>query len=415
MIRCGDLAAHIDQDRLWSRHMALAEFGATAAGGVNRQALSEQEIDARAQLVTWGRKLGLTPFSDDIGNLFLRYQGMDPDLPPVLTGSHIDSQPTGGKFDGAYGVLAALEAVQAMYHAGFQPRHSIEVVAWNNEEGSRFAPSMMGSAVFRGQRQLEDMLVIKDAQGISVADSWAQVRAAEADIALRPLGFAVAAFVEAHIEQGPILELQGRTVGVVSGIQGKRVFHVSVTGEESHAGTSPRSIRKDALVTTVNILAELHREMHDAQDIVKFTVGRLDVTPNAPSVVPAKTYFAIDLRHPDATTLIQLGDRIPAICAAMCGPCQVEVRELSNDPPLDFPDRIRDVVRESAEALGISYMDLPSAAGHDARHLHYLCPTGMIFVPCAKGISHNEAESAEPGDLYDGARVLVETLAVLAR
>ena len=220
MARFGELSPHIDQDRLWSRHMTLAEFGATAAGGVNRQALSAHEIAAREQLVAWGRTIGLTPFSDDIGNLFLRYPGTEPDLPPVLTGSHIDSQPTGGKFDGAYGVLAGLEAVEAMYRAGFQPRRSVEVVAWNNEEGSRFAPGMMGSALFRGQRRLEDMLAVRDAEGISVADALARVRAAETDIALRPTGFAVAAFVEAHIEQGPILEMQNCTVGVVTGIQG---------------------------------------------------------------------------------------------------------------------------------------------------------------------------------------------------
>lgn len=395
--------------------MVLAEFGATLGGGVDRQALSVEEIAARKQLIAWAREINLEPFSDNIGNLFLRYPGTDVDLPPVLSGSHIDSQPTGGKFDGAYGVLAALEAVHAMHAAGFRPRRSIEVVAWNNEEGSRFAPGMMGSVLFRGHRKLEDMLAITDAEGISVRDCVAQLHAAEPDIALRQLGFEVAAFVEAHIEQGPILEMRKHTIGVVSGIQGKRVFHVSVTGEENHAGTSPRSMRKDALLATVNILAALHSEMHDEQDIVKFTVGRLDVTPNAPSVVPAKTYFAIDLRHPDTTVLSELGDRIAPICAAMCGPCEVEVRELSNDPPLAFADHVGDVVRDSAIALDISHMDMPSAAGHDARHLHYICPTGMIFVPCAQGISHNEAESAEPGDLYDGARVLVETLARLAQ
>ena len=415
MTRSGDLALHIDQNRLWSRHMVLAEFGATLGGGVDRQALSAEEIAARKQLIAWAREINLEPFSDNIGNLFLRYPGTDVDLPPVLSGSHIDSQPTGGKFDGAYGVLAALEAVHAMHAAGFRPRRSIEVVAWNNEEGSRFAPGMMGSVLFRGHRKLEDMLAITDAEGISVRDCVAQLHAAEPDIALRQLGFEVAAFVEAHIEQGPILEMRKHTIGVVSGIQGKRVFHVSVTGEENHAGTSPRSMRKDALLATVNILAALHSEMHDEQDIVKFTVGRLDLTPNAPSVVPAKTYFAIDLRHPDTTVLSELGDRIAPICAAMCGPCEVEVRELSNDPPLAFADHVGDVVRDSAIALDISHMDMPSAAGHDARHLHYICPTGMIFVPCAQGISHNEAESAEPGDLYDGARVLVETLARLAQ
>ena len=408
------LAAHIDEARLWARHMALAQFGATPAGGVDRQALSQAEIAARRACVHWGRALELTPFSDAIGNLFLRCEGSEPQALPVLTGSHLDSQPTGGKFDGSYGVLAGLEAIQAMREAGFRPRCPIEVVAWCNEEGSRFAPGMMGSAVFRGQRRLDDMLGVADAGGVTVAQCLARVRAAEPDIALRAPGFPVAAFVEAHIEQGPILELEGCTIGVVSGIQGKRVFHVSVSGEESHAGTTPLTLRKDALVAAVDILAALQRQMHDDADVVKFTVGRLELSPNAPSVVPARARFSIDLRHPDAATLGALGDRIAGICAAHRGPCAVQVHELSNDPPLIFAGAMRDTIRRSAAALGIAHMDMPSAAGHDARHLHYVCPTGMIFVPCAGGLSHNEAEAATSRDLYDGARVLVQTLAALA-
>jgi N-carbamoyl-L-amino-acid hydrolase len=410
-----ELATHVDSARLWSRHMELAEIGATAAGGVNRQALSTEDQQARRLLMSWGGAIGLTPFSDDIGNLFLHYAGSDPDLPPVLTGSHLDSQPTGGRFDGVYGVLAGLEAIEAMVAAGIRPRHGIEVVAWTNEEGSRYAPGMMGSALFRGQRKLEDMLTVIDADGVSVASEMQRLRQAESDVALRPLGFPVAAFVEAHIEQGPILEMQSCTVGVVSGIQGKRVFRVTVSGEENHAGTSPRRLRKDALVAAVEMIHAMHLKMHDAEDVVKFTVGRLDVSPNAPSVVPAEVVFSIDLRHPEASVLERLGDTVNPLCQAHGGPCRVQVAELSNDPPLEFAAPVRDLVRESAQHLNITHMDMPSAAGHDARHLHYLCPTGMIFVPCAGGISHNESESAQPEHLYDGTRVLVETLARLAR
>jgi N-carbamoyl-L-amino-acid hydrolase len=408
------LTRHVDEARLWSRHMQLAAIGATAAGGVNRQALSQHDIEARRLLLDWSRELGLTAFSDAIGNLFLRYEGRDPSLAPVLTGSHLDSQPTGGKFDGAYGVLAGLEAVQAMVEGGWRPRRAIEIVAWTNEEGSRFAPGMMGSALFRGHRELADMLAVVDSDGVSVGVEMERLRAAEADVALRSLGMPVSAYVEAHIEQGPVLEMQGCHVGVVTGIQGKRVFRVTVNGEENHAGTSPRALRKDALVATVNMLRALHAEMHDEADIVKFTVGHLEVSPNAPSVVPARVHFSIDLRHPDAEVLRQLGDRVAPLCAQHCTPCAVEVRELSHDPPLDFPSDIADQVREAAAQLAIPHMDLPSAAGHDARHLHYLCPTGMVFVPCAGGISHNEAEAAEPGHLYDGTRVLLATLAHLA-
>ena len=262
--------------------MRLAEIGATPAGGVDRQALSQEDIDARRMLVGWASEIGLTTFSDDIGNLFLRYEGTNPELPAVLTGSHLDSQPTGGKFDGTFGVLAGLEAIQVMAESDYKPRCAIEVVAWTNEEGSRFAPGMMGSTLFRGQRDLKDVLMVEDSDGVSVGDAMKQLRAAETTIPLRPLGAAVKAYVEAHIEQGPILELQRCTVGVVTGIQGKRVFHVTVEGEENHAGTSPRALRKDALAAAVNMLKRLQEEMHDSADVVKFTVGRLEVFPNAP-------------------------------------------------------------------------------------------------------------------------------------
>ena len=410
----GELATFVDGSRLWSRHMTLAEIGATPAGGVNRQALSDEDVQARRRLIDWGAAIGLVPYTDAMANLFLRCAGEDTDAAPVVTGSHLDSQPTGGKFDGVFGVLAGLEALEAMRAAGVEPRRPIELVAWTNEEGSRFAPSIMGSSVFRGQRPLDAMLAVTDADGVAMGDAVARVRAAEPDVAERPLGFPVSAYVEAHIEQGPILEMEDKVIGVVTGIQGKRVFHVEVRGEENHAGTSPRRIRKDALVATVDIIGTLHTEMHDAEDVVKFTVGRLDLAPNAPSVVPARACFSIDLRHPDARTLERLGDRIPEICVARRGPCEVAVRELSDDPPLEFPARMRDLVREAAAGLGIAHMDLPSAAGHDARHMHYLCPTGMIFVPCRGGVSHAESESAEPEHLHDGARVLVEVLRRLA-
>jgi len=287
----GNVINEISQERLWSRHLQLAQIGATPAGGVNRQALSREEITARRLLVQWSSPLGLIPYSDAIGNLFLRYPGKHAEAEPVLTGSHIDTQPTGGRFDGSFGVLAGLEIVEAMHAAQFQPERSIEVVAWTNEEGSRFAPGMMGSALFRGQRDLESMLKVEDLAGISVRESVEVVRAAEPNIAGRSLGFPVAAYVEAHIEQGPILEMQKKIIGVVSGIQGKRVFRVTVKGEENHAGTSPRALRKDALVTGVDILSALHAAMHDSEDMVKFTVGFLEISPNAPSVVPSLVNF----------------------------------------------------------------------------------------------------------------------------
>ena len=392
-------AACVDADRLWERHLRLAHHGATSNGGVNRQALSEEEFGAWRELIHWGRELDLAVFTDAAGNLFLRLEGAAADATPVLTGSHLDSQPSGGKFDGVYGVLAG----------------PIEIVAWMNEEGSRFAPGMMGSAAFTGAAPLDEFLPIRDAAGVSVKDALAALRTAFPELPSRPLQRPVAAYVEAHIEQGPILEREGYAVGVVTGIQGKRTFRVSVRGEEAHAGTTSRRERKDALLAAVGMIHALEAAMQGAGDRVKFTVGKLDVTPNAPSVVPGKVIFSIDVRHVDSVTLVALADRIPAICAASAGPCTVEVLELTNALSLDFPEKMTQLIRESAAALGIPTMDIHSAAGHDARFLHAVCPTGMIFVPCKEGISHNPRESAKAEDLAAGTRVLVNALVALAK
>ncbi len=409
-----EVADAIDGERLWARHMALARHGATPTGGVNRQALSPEEIAARRELIEWGRASGLQPSADRAGTLFLRLAGSDPDAAPVVSGSHLDSQPIGGKFDGVYGVLAALEVVQAMAERGMVPRRSIDVVAWMNEEGSRFVPGMMGSAAFAGAASLEAFLSIRDAGGTSVGDALAAVAAAFPDVPERPLGGAVTAYVEAHIEQAPLLDRAGLSVGVVTGIQGKRTFRVTVEGEEAHAGTSRVSARKDALLAATRIIQALAARLHDPEDVVMFTVGRIEVRPNAPSVVAGRAIFSVDLRHPDTATLVRLGDEVPAICAAHAAPCAVSVQELVTAMPLEFPESMRDTIRRAAKRNGIRTMDLLSAAGHDARYLHGICPAGMIFVPCKDGISHNEAEWARPEDLYDGARVLAGTLAELA-
>lgn len=413
-IAAGDVAKQVSGDRLWDRLMALAQFGALANGGVNRQALSDEEIPARAHLVRWGVDIGLEASNDPAANLFLRYPGTDPSLPPVLVGSHIDSQPTGGKFDGPFGVLAALESVEAIIACGVRPRRTIDVVSWMNEEGSRFAPGMMGSAVFSGARKLDDILGICDKAGISVEAELRKVLAAESQLLRRPLGMTPAAFLEAHIEQGTIIENGNKTVGIVTGIQGKRTFRVQVDGEENHAGTSTRSVRHDALVSAVDIVYALQEAMWDSEDIVRFTIGMFTVTPNAPSVVPGRVIFSLDLRHPDAATLRRLGDAIPEICRMARGRCEVSVKELLHDPPLEFPMAIRQTIRSISTALGVPWMDILSFAGHDARYLHYICPTGMIFIPCKDGISHNEAESIRVEHALDGTRVLAEAVFALA-
>ena len=406
-------AAEIDEARLWRRHMALAEIGATAKGGVNRQALSADEARARALLAGWAGELGYRVLVDGISNLFIRREGADPGLAPVLTGSHIDSQPTGGKFDGAYGVLAGLEALQALDAAGVETARPIEVVAWLNEEGSRFAPGMMGSEAFAGLRGLDEILAVTDRAGISVAEDLPRALAATPEAEPRGIGFPVAAYVEAHIEQGPALERAGLPIGVVTGIQGVRRMRVRVRGEEAHAGTTPRSARRDALWEAARMIDALHRNIHRTEEH-RFTVGMMEIRPNVPSVVAADVLFSIDIRHPDSDTLARLEAGVEGICRGASVACGFESWTIAEAPSIRFDEAVVGTVEAAAGDLGLGNMRLFSGAGHDARQLSHVCPTGMIFVPCEKGISHNEAENASPSDLADGARVLAETLVRLA-
>lgn len=404
------LASAISEQRLWQRHAAMATHGATPRGGVNRQALSQADIDARRTLCGWAHALGLSAFTDALGNFFIRLEGSDPGLPPVLTGSHLDSQPTGGRFDGVYGVLAGFEVLQTLVESGVRPRRSIEVVSWMNEEGSRFAPGMMGSAGFAGARSLDEILSVRDAEGVSVAEAVAEVHRQMPDVALRPVGYAPHCYVEAHIEQGPILEAQQKAVGIVTGIQGKRTFRVTVIGEEAHAGTTPHRVRKDALMSAIAMVQALQARCLDPQDITRFTVGLFRIEPCAPSVVPARAVFSIDIRHPVSERLTELGDAVAPLCHQHAAPCSVQVDELSTALSLEFPESIRQTIEQAAAEQGLSHMRLLSAAGHDARYLHDRCETGMIFVPCLAGVSHHESESATAADLAAGARVLGEVL-----
>jgi len=393
----------------------MAAFGATPKGGVNRQALSREDASAQDELVRWGSRLGLRATRDAVGNLFLRLPGSEVEAEPVLSGSHLDSQPTGGRFDGVYGVLAAFEAVEAIRQAGLTPRRPIDIVAWMNEEGSRFAPGMMGSAVFAGARTLESTLCVNDADGVSVSQAMQEIAPVLEHVPLRPLGGPVHAYVEAHIEQGPVLEREDIPVGVVTGIQGKYTYRVEVSGEAAHAGTSTRSERRDAVLAATAMIQALAAQLHDAEDTVRFTVGRLEVSPNAPSVVASRASFSIDLRHPDTGMLRDLAARIEPICQQAKGPCDVKVIVLSSADSLEFPATMRALAQQAAQQIGIRTMELPSAAGHDARYLHAVAPSAMLFVPCHLGITHNEAESAQPAHLADGARVLADLLIELAR
>lgn len=407
-------AAAVDRERLWRRHMAMAEIGAIADGGVNRQALSPEDIRARALLLEWAGGRGWEPAVDPIANLFVRRPGRDPALPPVVAGSHMDSQPAGGRFDGIFGVLAALEALEALDDAGIATRHPIDLVAWTNEEGGRFAPGAMGSAVFAGAMDLAGCLALTDAAGIAFADALQATLAATPDLARRSFGFPIAAYLEPHIEQGPQLEATGHQIGVVTGIQGARWYVVEIAGEAGHAGTAPLRGRKDALQAAVRMIGALQELMHDPDDQLRFTVGRLQVEPNSPNTVPARVTFSIDFRHPEARVLDERGGRIDAVCRAGAGPCAVRVAQTFDRAPCVFPDAIVAAIERAAERTGCRHMRIASGAFHDANFIADLAPTGMIFVPCAKGISHSPAESASPDDLAAGAQVLAAALVELA-
>ena len=409
-----DAVSRVDPQRLWDRLMQMAQIGAIPNNGVNRPALSADDIRARRLLIDWANARGFGVGVDPIGNLFVRRDGTERGTAPVMAGSHMDSQPRGGRFDGIYGVIAALEALEAIEAAGVKTRRPIEMVAWTNEEGGRFQPCTMGSAVFTGERRLDECLEVRDNDGIRLGDALSATLAATPDVEPRTLRSPVAAYVEAHIEQGPLLERAAKTIGAVTGIQGLRWFNIEVFGETAHAGTTPLALRKDAMrdaIAIINAIADLAR---DPADVTRFTVGRVLVTPNSPNSIASHVLFSVDLRHPDAAIVRRLGESVEPLARAAAKSCTVKVTPTLHDDPCVFDASIVDAIEGAARELGLPHMRLASGASHDANYLARVCPAGMIFVPCEQGISHNEAENAKPEHLAAGARVLAATLLELA-
>ena len=401
-----------DGARLWQSLMDLARIGATPKGGVCRLALTDLDRQGRDLFVQWAREAGCSIRVDAIGNIFARRAGLDDALPPVMTGSHIDTQPTGGKFDGNYGVLAGLEVLRTLNDGGVRTRAPVEVAVWTNEEGSRFVPVMMGSGVFVNAFTLEHALAQRDAQGVSV------------DEALRAIGYAgpagpapaVGAYFEAHIEQGPVLENHERVIGVVSAALGQRWYDVSVQGMEAHAGPTPMELRHDALLAASCIVAEVNRIALDRLPHARGTVGSLEVFPNSRNVIPGGVKLSVDLRAPDDGQLLDMDAALRAACeriAAARG-VTIGVEQVVYFPPQPFTPHLVEAVRANAADLGYSAMDVVSGAGHDAVYLARVAPAAMIFVPCADGISHNEIEDAEPTHLEAGCNVLLRAMLAAA-
>lgn len=413
-----DAARAVERDRLWRRLMEMGRIGGftTEDGheGVNRPCLSPLDREARRLLIGWAKAAGLAVAVDPAANLFLRLEGRDASAAPVLTGSHMDTQPQGGRFDGIYGVLAGLEAVEAIAASGIRPRRPIEVVAWTNEEGGRFAPGCTGSMSFTKAEPMETFDDIRDADGIRYADALAEQLALESDLPSRPLGYVPHAYVEAHIEQGPRLEAEGKDIGVVTGIQGCRWFTVTVEGRTDHAGTTPLRLRKDAVQDAIRAIQALNALMHDPDDVLRFTVGSFRVKPDTSNSVAREVVFTIDFRHPDARVLRERGDAVAETVARAMTTCTARVHERFNAAPADFGPLVPDLVERAARDLGLSAIRMPSGAFHDAQFLSRICPTGMIFIPCRGGVSHHPSEYAAPEACANGARVLARVLCDLA-
>ena len=401
----------INGERLWDSLMQLAQIGVTAKGGVCRIALTDLDRQGRDLFTRWAREAGCTVRVDAIGNIFARRAGRNPALAPVTTGSHIDTQPTGGKFDGNYGVLAGLEVIRSLNDAGIETEAPLEVAVWTNEEGSRFVPVMMGSGVFAGAFTLDHALAQCDTEGVSVADALAAIGyagAAAVSAAASPVG----AYFEAHIEQGPVLEANERVIGVVEGALGQRWYDVVLQGMEAHAGPTPMELRKDALLAAAELVTEVNRIALAHAPHGRGTVGWIDNYPNSRNVIPGRVKLSVDLRAADDAVLSAMDAALQAAVQRIAAQGRIEAaaEQVVYFPPQPFTPTLVSAVREAAQEQGMTWMNVISGAGHDAVYLARVCPTAMIFVPCRDGISHNEIEDAQPEHLEAGCNVLLQAM-----
>ncbi len=398
----------INGERLWDSLMEMAKIGATKKGGCCRLALTDLDKQARDLFVKWCKDAGCTIRIDKMGNVFARRAGQDDSLPPVMTGSHIDTQPTGGRFDGVYGVLAGLEVIRSLNDHGVKTKHPVEASIWTNEEGSRFAPAMVASGVFAGEFTLDYGLSRTDAEGKTMGEELERIGYA-GDL---EMGFPVHAFFEVHIEQGPILEEAGNPIGVVTHGQGQRWYELTLTGVESHAGPTPMSRRKDALLGAARVIELVNRVGLDNAPLACATVGMLNVHPNSRNVIPGKVFLTIDFRHPDDKVLAAMDEafRVGLDKIAKDIGLGSELEQIFYYAPIPFDEGCVSAVRQAAIDLGYPNQDIVAGAGHDACYLSKVAPASMIFVPCIDGISHNEVEDAKPEWITAGGNVLLNAM-----
>ncbi|HVT54990.1 MAG TPA: Zn-dependent hydrolase [Xanthobacteraceae bacterium] len=399
----------INPERLWDEIIETGKIGGTAKGGVNRLTLTDLDRQVRDWFKAKAESLGCMVTIDDMGAMFARRPGQRDDMPPIAMGSHLDTQPTGGKFDGVLGVLGALEALRTLHVAGFETFAPIEVVNWTNEEGARFAPAMVSSGVFAGAFAHDWASSRKDPDGITFAE------------ALEKIGYRgpqkcgehpLSAFFELHIEQGPLLEAEGKEIGVVTGIQGIRWFEVTITGQDAHSGTTPMPRRRNALLGAMQIVEQVNAMALQHAPLAVGTVGFMQVRPNSPNVVPGEVFFTVDLRHPEAKTLDAMEAALKAAIASACKPQNLESKlsKILDQPPVHFNPECIDCVREAAKNSGFSMRDIVSGAGHDAGYVSRVAPASMIFAPCHNGVSHNEAEFTSKEQCAAGAQVLLQAV-----
>jgi beta-ureidopropionase / N-carbamoyl-L-amino-acid hydrolase len=407
------MAIWIDGERLWHRHMEMAEIGATPNGGVCRLAASPEDGAARDLFAAWCREAGLTIEVDQIGNMYARRRGRRDDLPPLMIGSHLDSQPTGGRFDGSFGVLSGLEIVRWLNANEIDTERPIEIVNWTNEEGCRYQPSSLGAQVFSGMLSLEEALAREDLDGKRIGDELAAI----GYLGKAPVsGRRARAYLEGHIEQGPLLEEAGHEVGIVEGAMGVNAYEVVLTGLEAHTGSTPVDRRRDALLGAARIVIAVNELASRYEPDGRATVAHMRITPNVRSVVVGQVVITSDCRHNSPELLDRMTSELNAIFNAEAQKCGlgVESRLYWSTPACRFDSECVAALVEAAKDLGCSYQMMSSGAGHDAIPVSRVVPSAMIFVPSKDGLSHNEAEYTAPEELAHGCDVILRAALRLA-
>lgn len=399
----------IDGAALWTDLMETARLGGTEKGGIKRLTLTEEDRQVRDWFAAACTRLGCTITVDALGNMFARRAGLDESLPPLTMGSHLDTQPTGGKFDGILGVLGGLAVLRALDESGHVTRHPIELINWTNEEGSRFSPPMMCSGAYAGAFTEQEVLDKQDRAGIRFGDALDAIGyRGEKPCRASP----VAAYFELHIEQGPILEVENRVIGAVTGVQGMRWYEVTITGKDAHAGSTPMTLRSDALLAAATMIGAISDIARSHAPQALGTVGLIENRPNSSNVVPSETFFTVDLRHPDDAIVALMEQEMEARFRAIAETMEVTqaMRKIWDAPAVPFDPRCVAMVSEAASEAGFESMKIVSGPGHDAAYMARVAPTAMIFVPCRDGLSHNESESITKAEAEAGANVLLGAL-----